>query len=169
MIEPGFESEIAVLGLIQRVSAASVAVDGCCVAAIGTGLLAFIGVERDDTEKEAERLLQRITGYRVFPDAEGKMNLSLSDVGGELLLVPQFTLAADTRKGTRASFGPAADPALGEKLFSHMVESAHRAGLHAPSGVFGAHMKVALENDGPVTFLLEARPAVLRRRRRGDR
>jgi D-tyrosyl-tRNA(Tyr) deacylase len=160
---------MAVLGLIQRVSTASVAVDGRGVAAIKAGLLAFVGVERDDTEREAERLLQRIIRYRVFPDAEGRMNLSLSDVGGELLLVPQFTLAADTRKGTRASFGPAADPVLGEKLFSHMVETARRSGLQASSGVFGAHMKVTLENDGPVTFLLEARPAVPRQRRRGDR
>jgi D-tyrosyl-tRNA(Tyr) deacylase len=163
------ESGTTVLGLIQRVSAARVEVDGSKVADIGPGLLAFIGVERDDTEYEAERLLARIAGYRVFPDHDGRMNLSLLDVGGELLLVPQFTLAADTRKGTRASFGPAADPALGEKLFRHMVKTAEREGLAASSGVFGAHMKVALENDGPVTFLLTARTGVPRLRKRGGR
>ncbi len=155
------------LGLIQRVSMARVEVDNRIVADIGPGLLAFIGVERNDTEREAERLLARIAGYRVFADHEGKMNLSLLDVGGELLLVPQFTLAADTRKGTRASFGPAADPALGEKLFDHMVKTAGREDLRASSGVFGAHMKVALENDGPVTFLLEARSGLPRPRNRG--
>ena len=163
------ESGTTVLGLIQRVSAARVEVDGSKVADIGPGLLAFIGVERDDTEYEAERLLARIAGYRVFPDHDGRMNLSLLDVGGELLLVPQFTLAADTRKGTRASFGPAADPALGEKLFRHMVKTAEREGLAASSGVFGAHMKVALENDGPVTFLLTARTGAPRLRKRGGR
>ena len=157
------------LGLIQRVSTASVEVDGSKVAEIGPGLLAFIGVERDDTENEAERLLERIAGYRVFADRNGRMNLSLLDVGGELLLVPQFTLAADTRKGTRASFGPAADPVLGEKLFNHMVKTAGREGLRASRGVFGAHMKVALENDGPVTFLLQARSGLSPPRKRGDR
>ena len=158
-----------VLGLIQRVTAARVEVAGNQVADIGPGLLAFIGVERDDTESEAERLLERIAGYRVFSDPDGKMNLSLLDVDGELLLVPQFTLAADTRKGTRASFGPAADPALGEELFDHVVKTAGREGLRASSGVFGAHMKVALENDGPVTFLLRARSGAARLRKRGGR
>jgi D-tyrosyl-tRNA(Tyr) deacylase len=156
-----------VLGLIQRVSSASVRVDGRIVGQIGNGLLAFVGIQRHDTESEAERLVDRMTGYRVFPDGSGRMNLSLLDVGGGILLVPQFTLAADTRKGTRASFGPAADPEKSERLFEHAVATANETGLLVATGVFGAHMKVALENDGPVTFLLEARPDPARPRTRG--
>ncbi len=154
------------IGLVQRVSRAEVRVGERLVGQIGRGLLAFVGVERGDTGKEAERLALRMVGYRMFPDDEGKMNLSLRDVGGGILLVPQFTLAADTRKGTRASFGQAADPEAGEKLFERLVESTRESGLPVATGVFGAHMKVVLENDGPVTFLLEARCKAPGRRRR---
>jgi len=157
------------LGLIQRVSTAAVQVDGRRVAHIGPGILALIAVERDDTDREAERLLDRIFRYRVFPDAEGRMNLSLLETGGSLLLVPQFTLAADTRKGTRASFGPAAAPEQGERLFRHLVVTAREKGLPVATGVFGAYMEVSLVNDGPVTFLLSARPSPARPRSRGSR
>jgi D-tyrosyl-tRNA(Tyr) deacylase len=156
-----------VIGLIQRVSHAEVRVGNTVVGKIGRGLLAFIGVERDDTPAEAERLARRIVGYRVFPDDQGRMNLGLTDVGGGILLVPQFTLAADTRKGSRASFGPAADPETGEKLFDCVVESARQSGLTVATGEFRAHMKVALENDGPVTFLLQASSENTKSRRRG--
>ncbi len=155
------------IGLIQRVTHAGVRVDDRVVAEIGRGLLAFVGVERDDTGREAERLLRRMIGYRVFPDETGRMNLSLTDVGGSILLVPQFTLAADTRKGTRASFGSAADPEAGEALFRRLVESAREAGVACAAGEFGSHMKVTLVNDGPVTFLLQARPKPGPARRRG--
>ena len=146
------------IGLLQRVSQASVAVHGAEVAAIGRGLLILIGVEQGDGEAEADRLLERLLAYRVFPDGEGRMNLDLSQVQGGLLLVPQFTLAADTRKGKRPSFTPAAAPAEGERLFSYIC--ARAATLHAPvgRGVFGADMQVALVNDGPVTFWLEVAP-----------
>ena len=157
------------LGLIQRVSSAAVHVAGEQVAHIGRGILALIAIERDDTEKEAQRLLERLISYRVFPDAEGRMNLSLADTGGGLLLVPQFTLAADTRKGTRASFGPAAPPEDGERRFSHLVMAAREKDLPVAAGVFGAHMEVSLVNDGPVTFLLAARPSPPRPRNRGSR
>lgn len=147
------------IGLIQRVSEARVDVQGKAVGAIGSGLLALIGVERDDTEAAAERLLERMLNYRVFPDAEGKMNLSLRDTGGGLLLVPQFTLPADTRRGNRPSFTPAAAPVQGQALFEYLLQQAQR--LHAPvaSGRFGADMQVALINDGPVTFWLQTSAA----------
>lgn len=144
------------IGLLQRVSNASVEVAGATVAAIDQGLLVLIGVERDDDEATAERLLERLLGYRVFPDAAGKMNLSVVDVGGGLLLVPQFTLAADTRKGMRASFTPAASPEDGERLFGFLLERARVRHPTVEAGVFGADMKVSLVNDGPVTFWLEA-------------
>ncbi|HEV2321942.1 MAG TPA: D-aminoacyl-tRNA deacylase [Gammaproteobacteria bacterium] len=143
------------IGLLQRVSEASVSVDGARVAAIGRGLMVLVGVEQGDAEAQADRLLERLLTYRVFPDPEGRMNLDLGEVRGGLLLVPQFTLAADTHKGTRPSFTPAASPAEGGRLFRYLREAAERR--HAPvgSGVFGADMQVALVNDGPVTFWLQ--------------
>lgn len=146
------------IGLLQRVSAAQVAVDGAVVAAIGRGLLVLVGIERGDDRKRAERLVERILGYRVFPDRAGRMNLCLREVRGELLLVPQFTLAADTAKGTRPSFSSAADPALGRELFDHLVAHARERHPRVSSGCFGAHMEVSLTNDGPVTFWLRAPP-----------
>lgn len=145
------------IGLLQRVTEASVRVDGETVAAIDEGLLVLVGVQPDDDEASAARLLDRLLGYRVFADAQGRMNRALRDTGGGLLLVPQFTLAADTRSGTRAGFSTAAPPAQARRLFEHLVSLARAA--HAPvgSGVFGADMKVALLNDGPVTFWLESR------------
>jgi D-tyrosyl-tRNA(Tyr) deacylase len=143
------------IGLLQRVRAARVEVDGATVGAIGTGLLVLVGVAPEDTESRAERLLARLLGYRVFPDAAGRMNRSLSDIGGGLLLVPQFTLVADTRKGTRASFTTAAPPDLGARLFAHLVAQARAAHGSVETGRFGADMQVSLTNDGPVTFWLE--------------
>jgi D-tyrosyl-tRNA(Tyr) deacylase len=144
------------IGLLQRVRRASVEVDGRTVGAVGPGLLVLVGVQKEDSEARAERLLERLLGYRVFPDGQGRMNLSLGDVGGGLLLVPQFTLAADTRKGTRASFSSAAPPAEGERLFDHLADSARARHGDVQTGVFGADMQVALVNDGPVTFWLES-------------
>ncbi len=144
------------IGLIQRVSQASVVVDGHTVGQIGRGLLVLAGVEKQDNEAAAQRLLDRLLAYRVFPDAEGKMNLSLTDIGGELLLVPQFTLAADTRKGTRPSFSSAAPPQLGQSLFEYFVATARARHPKIATGIFGADMKVSLVNDGPVTFWLQA-------------
>lgn len=143
------------IGLLQRVSQASVSVDGKTVGAIGRGLLVLVGVERGDDESRADRLLERLLGYRVFPDAEGKMNLSVQDISGGLLLVPQFTLAADTNKGMRASFTPAAAPAEGQRLFEHLLAQARRQHSPIESGAFGADMQVTLTNDGPVTFWLQ--------------
>jgi D-aminoacyl-tRNA deacylase len=145
------------IGLLQRVSAARVEVDGREVAAIGAGLLVLVGVQKDDGEAQAERLLERLLGYRVFPDADGRMNLGLKDAGGGLLLVPQFTLAADTATGSRAGFSTAAEPARARVLFEHLVRLARAAWPATGAGVFGADMKVHLTNDGPVTFWLEAR------------
>ncbi len=142
------------IGLLQRVRAAQVVVEGEVVGAIGHGLLVLIGVEQGDTEVQADRLLERLLGYRVFADADGKMNLSLRDVGGGLLLVPQFTLAADTHKGMRPSFTPAAAPQAGLRLFNHLVLQARNQYPNVASGRFGADMLVTLTNDGPVTFLL---------------
>ena len=141
--------------LIQRVTEASVRVDGSIVGQIGSGLLAFVAVEPGDDDATARRLVERAVAYRVFEDAAGKMNLSLAEVGGELLLVSQFTLAADTRKGLRPSFTTAAPPDLGRELFERVVTHARTAlpGKVA-TGRFGADMKVALVNDGPVTFWL---------------
>jgi D-tyrosyl-tRNA(Tyr) deacylase len=147
-----------VIALLQRVCAASVEISGERVAEIGPGLLVFIGVERGDDAVRAERLLERVLGYRVFEDGRGRMNRSLVDVQGGLLLVPQFTLAADTTKGMRPSFSTAADPEAGERWFRYLAEVAARS--HAPvgCGIFGANMKVALVNDGPVTFWLQVAP-----------
>jgi D-tyrosyl-tRNA(Tyr) deacylase len=148
------------IGLLQRVSQASVTVNGETVGAIGRGLLVLVGVEQGDGEEQAGRLLERLLGYRVFPDAEGKMNLSLQDLaetGQEagMLLVPQFTLAADTRKGRRPSFSSAASPAAGEALFDYLVTLAAERFPCVAMGRFGADMQVALVNDGPVTFWLQ--------------
>jgi D-tyrosyl-tRNA(Tyr) deacylase len=134
-----------------------VQIDGTEVAVIGKGILALIGVERGDGETEAQRLAERVLAYRVFPDAQGKMNLSLKEVGGELLAVPQFTLAADTHSGLRPSFSSAASPAEGEMLFIKFTEKAAEA-VRVASGRFGADMKVSLVNDGPVTFWLQVSP-----------
>jgi len=144
------------IGLLQRVSSAEVSVDGLRIAAIPGGLLVLVGVERGDTEANADRLLERLLGYRIFADPEGRMNLSLRDVGGGLLLVPQFTLAADTRTGARPGFSAAAPPDRGRLLFDHLLMRAHAAHPLVASGRFGAHMQVTLTNDGPVTFLLRS-------------
>ena len=143
------------IGLLQRVSEARVAIAGDCVGAIQRGLLVLVGVERGDAEAQAERLLERLLGYRVFPDAAGKMNLSVSDICGGLLLVPQFTLPADTRKGMRPSFTPAAAPEEGERLFDYLVARACAQHADVATGRFGADMQVSLVNDGPVTFWLQ--------------
>jgi D-tyrosyl-tRNA(Tyr) deacylase len=138
------------------VRTARVETDGALLGEIGRGILVFVGVERGDDEASAERLLERLLAYRVFPDAAGRMNLSVRDIGGGLLLVPQFTLAADTAKGTRASFTPAAEPPLAERLFRHLVERARAVHPVVAAGRFGADMEVTLTNDGPVTFWLQA-------------
>lgn len=143
------------IGLLQRVSEASVAVDGTTIGAIGKGLMVLVAVHRDDTEKDIVRLADRILGYRVFPDDQGRMNRSVADIDGGLLLVPQFTLAADTRKGTRASFTKAADPAIGAAFFDRLVEICRTRLEKVEKGKFGANMQVQLVNDGPVTFWLE--------------
>jgi D-aminoacyl-tRNA deacylase len=142
-----------VISLIQRVTEASVSVDGQAIAAIGRGILALVGVERGDGEAEADRLIEKILAFRIFPDDAGKMNRSLRDTGGELLAVPQFTLVADTKSGTRPSFSSGASPADGEKLFAYFASKSGAA-----SGRFGADMKVSLVNDGPVTFWLQVSP-----------
>lgn len=146
------------IGLLQRVSQARVDVAGETVGAIGPGLLVLMCTERGDTEANADRLLERLLNYRVFSDAEGKMNLSLRDLRGGLLLVPQFTLAADTRKGNRPSFTPAAPPAEGERLFDYMLAKAKNVHSPVASGRFGADMQVSLTNDGPVTIWLRVEP-----------
>ena len=143
------------IGLIQRVTRAKVEVDSQAVAQIDRGILALIGVEKQDTSATAERLAQRIIQYRIFPDADGKMNLSLQDTGGELLLVPQFTLPADTRKGNRPSFSSAAPPETGQRLFLELADFARQSYGRVQTGVFGANMQVSLTNDGPVTFWLQ--------------
>jgi D-tyrosyl-tRNA(Tyr) deacylase len=147
-----------VIGLLQRVSQAQVAVEGDTIAGIGRGLLVLVGVQRGDTEAGVLRLLERLLGYRVFPDAAGRMNLNVVQAGGGLLLVPQFTLAADTRSGLRPSFTPAAGPREGQRLFEFLVAQAQACHAPVSSGRFGADMQVALVNDGPVTFWLEVRP-----------
>lgn len=148
------------IGLIQRVRQARVEVGGTVKGQIGVGLLALVGVERGDDERSAGRLLERLLGYRVFPDDGQRMNLSLADIDGGLLLVPQFTLAADTRKGMRASFASAAEPAEAQRLFDYLVEQARQRHPLVGAGAFGADMQVHLVNDGPVTFWLQAPPSV---------
>ncbi|MCC6714913.1 MAG: D-tyrosyl-tRNA(Tyr) deacylase [Gammaproteobacteria bacterium] len=146
------------IGLLQRVLRASVEVDDEVIGRIDHGLLVLIGVQRGDTRAEADRLLDRLLGYRVFADAEDRMNLSLRDIGAGLLLVPQFTLPADTRKGMRPSFTPAAPPQEGQALFDHLVGRARTLHPVVATGVFGAQMRVSLVNDGPVTFWLQTFP-----------
>ncbi len=143
------------IGLIQRVKHANVAVDGEVIGQIDQGLLALVGVQKHDDRASADKLLKRMLGYRVFADAEDKMNLSLSDIGGGLLLVSQFTLAADTQKGARPSFSSAASPDLGRELFDYVVNQARTQHPIVETGRFGADMQVSLLNDGPVTFWLE--------------
>ena len=146
------------ISLIQRVSSARVDVAGETVGAIGRGILALVAVEKADGAAQADRLLERILGYRIFEDAEGKMNRSLTDIGGDLLLVSQFTLAADTQKGMRASFTPAASPDEGKRWFDYLGDRARSRHAVVATGRFGAHMQVHLVNDGPVTFWLQVRP-----------
>jgi len=144
------------IGLLQRVTAASVSVDGEVVGEIGRGLLVLVAVHRDDSEPDIARLAERLLTYRVFPDADDRMNRSLVDENLGLLLVPQFTLAADTKKGTRASFTKAATPDKGEKYFGQLVETCRERLDEVETGRFGANMQVGLTNDGPVTFWLES-------------
>ncbi|MBL1259146.1 MAG: D-tyrosyl-tRNA(Tyr) deacylase [Thiotrichaceae bacterium] len=148
------------IGLIQRVNHASVAVGDETIAKIGYGLLAFIAVEKHDTENEVDKLLKRMLGYRILTDKAGKMNWGLKDTRCELLLVPQFTLAAmhTQKKGLRPSFDKAALPEHGEQLFDYMYEQAVKAHAHVQKGKFGADMQVTLTNDGPATFVLQASP-----------
>lgn len=153
-ITPGWQ----MIGLLQRVSSAHVAVGEAVVGRIGTGILVLVGVERGDGEAQADRLLERLLGYRIFPDLEGRMNLSVRDIQGDLMLVPQFTLAADTRKGTRPGFQTAAAPAEAHRLFDYLVVKARECAASVQTGMFGADMQVTLCNDGPVTFWLRTAP-----------
>jgi D-tyrosyl-tRNA(Tyr) deacylase len=146
------------IALIQRVTGANVKVAGDAVGVIGAGILALIGVERGDTELEALLLAEKLVNYRIFPDKEGKMNLSLKEVNGQLLAVPQFTLAADTSSGARPSFSSAATPDTAERLFKRFVEKVEEWVPRVATGRFGANMQVSLVNDGPVTFWLQVAP-----------
>jgi D-tyrosyl-tRNA(Tyr) deacylase len=152
------EPVLAVIGLLQRVQRAHVEANGERIAEIGQGLLVLVGVQQGDSENEARRLLERLLGYRVFTDAAGKMNLNISQAGGALLMVPQFTLAADTRSGMRPGFSTAADPVAGQRLFEYLLHQAQQHSVEVASGRFGADMQVSLTNDGPVTFWLEVNP-----------
>lgn len=143
------------IALLQRVTNAKVVVEGKTIGAIENGMLALIGVEKTDTQEQANRLLERILGYRIFSDAQDKMNLSLEDINGGLLLVPQFTLVANTEKGMRPGFSSAAPPAEGERLFGYLLQQASRQHQKVEAGQFGADMQVSLTNDGPVTFWLQ--------------
>jgi len=145
------------IALIQRVNEASVTVDGAVIGQIGRGILALVCAERGDDARQAEALVAKLLGYRIFPDDQGRMNRSLVDVDGGLLAVPQFTLAADTNTGTRPSFTPAAPPEVGEQLFGEFVRAASARHARVATGMFGAHMQVQLVNDGPVTFWLQTR------------
>lgn len=148
------------ISLIQRVLEAKITVSGEIVGSIGPGLLALLAVEPGDTDAQADRMAERLVGYRVFDDGAGRMNLGLADTGGGLLLVPQFTLAADTSRGMRPSFTRAAPPEHGRRLFDLVVERARaRLGARVGTGRFGAHMQVSLVNDGPVTFWIHVSPA----------
>ena len=146
------------IALLQRVTHAHVSVAGIETGRIEQGLLVLLGVERDDGELQAERLLQRLLSYRVFADDQGRMNRSLADIEGGLLLVPQFTLAADTRSGTRPGFSTAAHPQDAARLFDYFVTRARTAHRKVETGTFGADMQVTLTNDGPVTFWLQVSP-----------
>ena len=151
------------IGLLQRVSHASVVVDGATIGSIDAGLMVLVCAEKGDTEREADALLAKLLGYRVFADEAGKMNRSVVDTGGALLLVPQFTLAADTRSGTRPSFSPAAGPGDGLRLFEYFVRQARARHGKIETGQFGADMKVSLTNDGPVTIWLRVDPVDISR------
>ena len=143
------------IALLQRVSSASVTVEEQCIGRIGAGLMVLVCAVREDTEQKARELAQKLMRYRVFTDDAGKMNLSVREIGGALLLVSQFTLAADTRSGNRPSFSPAAPPDLGRACYEAFVDECRRSGLEVQTGQFGAHMQVALVNDGHVTIRLE--------------
>jgi len=143
------------IALLQRVTQSQVVVDGRTIGEIGRGLLVLVGVERGDTEEQADRLLEKLLAYRVFPDVNDRMNLSVQDIAGSLLLVPQFTLAADTSKGNRPGFSSAAPPDEGRRLFEHFVAQASKRHAQVATGEFGADMQVSLTNDGPVTFWLQ--------------
>lgn len=143
------------IGLLQRVSEARVTVEGKVIGEVSKGLLVLVCAQREDTEENAEKLAKKILAYRIFEDENGKMNKSISDVGGELLVVSQFTLAADTSRGLRPSFTPAAAPDVGERLYEHFVSAVRQSPLKVETGEFGAHMQVGLVNDGPVTIWLE--------------
>jgi len=145
------------IGLLQRVSEASIRVDGETIGRIGQGLMVLVGIEKEDTQKDMDRMLERLLGYRVFEDDQGRMNLSVRDIDGGLLLVPQFTLAADTNKGMRPSFTSSAPPEEAREKFERFVGQASEAYSKVESGCFGADMKVGLVNDGPVTFWLQTR------------
>ncbi|MDD2761037.1 MAG: D-aminoacyl-tRNA deacylase [Methylomonas sp.] len=147
------------ISIIQRVSEAKVTVDGIAIGTIGTGIMALVAVEKQDDKAQADRLLERILNYRIFADADDKMNLSLRDISGGLLIVPQFTLAADTQKGNRPSFTSAAAPEMGRRLFDYFQQQAEKLYPGSQFGRFGADMKVALINDGPVTFTLRCQAA----------
>jgi D-tyrosyl-tRNA(Tyr) deacylase len=147
------------IALLQRVSEAAVHVNEKMVGETKKGLLALIGIERGDSQKQADRLLQRVLAYRMFPDDANRMNINVQQAGGGLLLVPQFTLAADTNSGNRPSFTPAAEPSEGRRLFKYLVQQARLEVDDVATGVFGADMKVSLVNDGPVTFWLQVSPA----------
>jgi D-tyrosyl-tRNA(Tyr) deacylase len=146
------------IALLQRVSEASVRVEGNITGQIARGLLIFLGVEKDDSETQANRLIERYLNYRVFPDEVDKMNRSVADIQGGILLVPQFTLAADTNKGTRPSFSSAAPPEQGSLLFDYVVDQTRTMHSQVQTGLFGANMQVSLVNDGPVTFWLQVSP-----------
>ncbi|HEY8023625.1 MAG TPA: D-aminoacyl-tRNA deacylase [Burkholderiaceae bacterium] len=146
------------IALIQRVTQAAVVVDSVTIGAIGNGLMVLLCAERGDSEREADALLSKLLGYRVFADEAGKMNWSVTATNGAILLVPQFTLAADTNSGTRPSFTPAATPVEGKRLFDYFVARARSRHEQVETGQFGAHMQVSLTNDGPVTFWLQVRP-----------
>lgn len=145
------------IALLQRVRHASVTVAGRCIGEIQQGLLILLGIEKNDTESDAEHLVQRFVGYRIFSDPDGKMNLSVQEIQGGILLVPQFTLASDTRKGRRPSFSSAAPPEQGEALFDYAVRLTRQQHQDVQTGKFGADMQVLLQNDGPVTFYLRSR------------
>lgn len=143
------------IGLLQRVKNASVTVNDQVIGAVEKGLLILVCAEKGDSEEQCEKLAKKVLAYRIFEDENGKMNKSVSDIGGEILIVSQFTLAADTAKGLRPSFTPAADPETGKRLYEHFIEKIKESGLKTETGQFGANMKVALINDGPVTIWLK--------------
>ena len=143
------------IGLLQRVQSASVTVEGKVIGSAGKGLMVLVCAEKGDTEEQCEKLAKKVLAYRIFEDEKGKMNKSLTDIQGDILIVSQFTLAADTAKGLRPSFTLAADPETGKKLYEHFVETVKQSGLRTETGEFGAYMQVSLVNDGPVTIWLK--------------